>query len=916
MIFNFNQHISRQIGLWFFLLAILPLSISSVYVYYKNKQLIIESSIANLSNLLKEKGDHIELYIEESKQATISLSTHPHVAEAVEHLRIEANRLTPAKKVDYWENTLKSIVDRYGYHDILILDTAGNIIFTASKEKYSRTNLNTGTYRNTELSRVVEKTLRDGTVEISQFNYYEPSKKSASFISAPVFKEKQLIGVVAAQLNQDKLFSIFTTHTGLGKSGELVAGRLIDDGRVVAAGPLRNVPDALESGMVFSEHDPIPILLAVLGKRGSGVAVDYRQKPIIAAWTYLPLLQWGMVLKIDRDEALNPLYRQATVIAAAFILAILLVAVIAAYATSRITTPLRILTHNVKEFGSGNYSPKVQIDTQNEIGLLAKTFNKMADEISEQQISLKQSNKEIQFNLEKLQQANNHLEISEHKNATILERSIEGFWIVDSNGSVIEANQAFCEMLGYERSEVLTLNIRDIEATESNAEMEAHMQRVFAQGYDRFETKHRHKAGHLIDIEISINYEPSLNNIFYCFQRDISRRKATEENLRLQEQIVNTISEGVNLVRGADGIIVFTSKKFDSMFGYSPGELIGKHVSVINCHDNINSEEIANEIMTILIQKGYWQGEIKNVKKDGTVFWCYARVYRFTHSIHGEVMISVHTDITAQKQAIEEQQNLETQLRQAHKMQSLGTLAGGIAHEFNNLLGIILLNAELIMDKYSDAPDTNKQLTRILKSSNQAKKLVSQILSFSRQNVESREPLVFHRVVNDAVSFITTYIPTSILIQHSIQTDNILVKADTDEIHQILINLCTNAAHSISNSGRIDITLDTTTFPDTNLSFISLNPGDYAHLSVSDTGSGMDKATLERACDPFFTTKDVGIGTGMGLALVYKLMRSYDGALHIESAVGKGTTAHLFFPIYETIEQNDRGHKYVNHTRY
>ncbi|MCI5145505.1 MAG: PAS domain S-box protein [Candidatus Electrothrix sp. AR3] len=746
------------------------------------------------------------------------------------------------------------------------------------------------------MAEVFDKAMTTHTCEISQFIYYPPSGKLAAFIAVPVFANKIVLGVLAVQLNEDYFFHTFRSYLGLGKSGEVVAARQLIDGSIVAAGMRRNQLKYIKKE-VLSKDAMIPIHQAVLGHKGAGLATDYRGRKIIAAWDFLPLLRWGMVVKIDQEEVFTSLQQQALLAGGLLLFALMLVVIAVLLATKSITDPIKELTTTVKKISYGNFKLRAKIMRGDEVGMLAKSFNDMAQKIESYRTLSEKKYREIEGKVLELQQAKERLEISEQKHTAILKRSIEGFWIVDRSGKILEVNTSFCSMLGYSHDELLQMKISDIELNESKEDIDKHIRKnIEARREERFETRHRHKDGHSIDVEISINFDSSLGNIFFCFQRDISERKRAEEELQLQAQIIANMAEGVYLIKAADASIVFTNPKFDKMFGYDAGEMVGQHVSIVNAPSDKGAVETANEIMAIIEKTGGWQGEVKNIKKDGSIFWCSAKVYRFKHSTHGEVLVSVHSDITVHKAVLEEQKRLEKELRQAQKMQSLGTLAGGIAHEFNNFLGIIILNAEMLLDSPSLSVAADRQIKRIFKAGQQAKKITSHILSFSRTSSLERTPVILQELIFEIMSFLETSLPSSIKINQQICSEDCLVFVDVDEIHQILINLCTNAAHAMLEPGTLTISLEQIC---TLSNVLNLKEDQYALLSVADTGVGMDSKTKELACDPFFTTKEVGKGTGMGLSLVYGIMESYKGAIEIESEQGKGTTVHLFFPIFE-----------------
>jgi two-component system cell cycle sensor histidine kinase/response regulator CckA len=251
-----------------------------------------------------------------------------------------------------------------------------------------------------------------------------------------------------------------------------------------------------------------------------------------------------------------------------------------------------------------------------------------------------------------------------------------------------------------------------------------------------------------------------------------------------------------------------------------------------------------------------------------------------------------------------DRQQLEDQFRQAQKMEAIGTLAGGVAHDFNNILTVINGYTELLKLSLADQPEFNEELDAVAKAGARAKDLVKQILTFSRQEQAQRETLRLAPVVDEATKFLRATIPSTIEIRSRVAADVPTVLADPTEVHQIVMNLGTNAWHAMKDrSGRLDVELESFVV-DRELAALTpqLREGRYARLSVSDSGKGMDQATLGRIFEPFFTTKVVGEGTGLGLSVVHGIMQSHDGAITVESTLGIGTTFRLYFPAHSSAE--------------
>lgn len=256
----------------------------------------------------------------------------------------------------------------------------------------------------------------------------------------------------------------------------------------------------------------------------------------------------------------------------------------------------------------------------------------------------------------------------------------------------------------------------------------------------------------------------------------------------------------------------------------------------------------------------------------------------------------IFSDITLRKKAEQEKIAFEAELRHAHKMEAIGTLSGGIAHDFNNILSAILGYAEIAKYKIPEESPAKETLDEVLKAGNRAKLLVRQILAFSRKDEHQHVPVKVHLVVKETIDFLRAAIPTTVQIKVNTDPGCGYILADPTQIHQVLMNLCTNASQAMEDKGGL-LCIDATAVE---LKADELengsNPGAYVRLSIKDTGVGIEKELLDRIFDPYFTTKEFGKGSGMGLAVVHGIVKSHDGIITVESIPGKGTTFNLFFP--------------------
>ncbi len=313
-------------------------------------------------------------------------------------------------------------------------------------------------------------------------------------------------------------------------------------------------------------------------------------------------------------------------------------------------------------------------------------------------------------------------------------------------------------------------------------------------------------------------------------------------------------------------------------------------------------QRVAEEWRQAVAGQTMFSSEYRFQNADGSVNWVLAQAVT-SRGMRGELLgyIGTVTDITERKKSETALQSFQDQIRQMQKMEAIGQLAGGVAHDFNNILTAILGNAEMAAMKTPADHPARPNLTRILEAGARASHLVQQILTFTHQQEFSRTVLNLTTVIHEVLNLLQATLPANIKLTAACETDAPPVLADATQIHQVVMNLCTNAWHALKGQpGQITMELTPITLPRALRSFhATLQPGHYARLSIRDTGCGMEPETVERIFDPFFTTKPVGQGTGLGLSVVHGIIRGHEGAIVVESRPGQGTTFHLYFPAAE-----------------
>ncbi len=346
--------------------------------------------------------------------------------------------------------------------------------------------------------------------------------------------------------------------------------------------------------------------------------------------------------------------------------------------------------------------------------------------------------------------------------------------------------------------------------------------------------------------------------------------------------------------------IVDANYAAEKFFGFSKTALVKKKLPDISA---MAENEIRKEIQNareknrdfLVFRHKLANGEIRDVEIRPTLI----------KTKEGEVLnfIIAH-DIADHLRAEEDKKQLEAQLLQAHKMEAIGTLAGGIAHDFNNILWIINGNVELAVAEISKESPVRYNLESIEEACRRATDLVSQILSFSPQSVQKRHPLKISSMVEESLRLLRSSIPTTIEIRKIVSAKSDVILADLTQINQILMNLYTNATHAMREKGGVlEVSLVNIGIEDKEVALHhDLTAGEYVLLSVRDTGHGIKTEDIHRIIDPYFTTKGVGEGTGMGLSAAYSIVRSYGGTISVDSQPGKGTVFHLFFPVFEKRE--------------
>ncbi len=472
------------------------------------------------------------------------------------------------------------------------------------------------------------------------------------------------------------------------------------------------------------------------------------------------------------------------------------------------------------------------------------------------------------------------------------EQSAVGMAHVRVEGNLIAVNRRLCEMLGYIREELLTLRIGDLFAETAAEYILGCVENLQHGGCERTaaEVRARQKSGELLWcrvafslVRISAGTTPYVAALF----EDISERKQAERDRWRLAAALEQAPDAVAIV-DLDWNVEYANAAYLETTGQDRGEAFGALLPLANPGSN----EHAHDIRALVHSGSVWRGRGRGLRKGGEKFTEEQTVAPLRGS-EGKVInyVAILRDITRQV-------GLEEQLRQSQKMEAIGTLAAGIAHDFNNLLAAISGFTELALDDVPEESEAGICLREVTGATRRATELVRQILAFGRHSEYTIRPVMIQDVAREVLRLLRRTIPPHIDIQPDVDDSCNPVLADATAIHQVMMNLGTNAFHAMRESGgilgirvtQVDVGAEAI------LGSPELTPGPYVRIDVSDTGHGMDEQVRRRIFEPYFTTKERGDGTGLGLATVHGIVAELNGAIHVYSEPNMGSTFSVLLP--------------------
>lgn len=520
--------------------------------------------------------------------------------------------------------------------------------------------------------------------------------------------------------------------------------------------------------------------------------------------------------------------------------------------------------------------------------LLHSSYSKLIGTIETLNFKLQKQNTDLELTVE---QRTASLKQSEERFKKLSSLTFEGI-LIHQQGVALDVNESLVNLFGYSRSELIGQNLIDLLIPEEHRNLIR--TNIALEQPAPYEVMAQKKDGSFFPVEIECrNVEDEEGSYRVTAFKDISERRQIEKKYEL---LVQEASMGIALADAETGILVECNDALLTMIKRDRHEVIGHPQTILHPEQPL-VKGLAQPFVHNRDNSPACISQNQLATKDGAVVDVEIKARKIEYDGR-EMMLGIFQDVT-------EKLKLEEQLRQKYKMEAIGVMAGGIAHNFNNSLAIVLGNLEMAQRKFSQPEKVKSFIENAKLATLRSRDLVNQIMTYSRKGVSKEDTISLAGVVDEIQKLISSTLPTTVHLNINIspEASQCRVIADAGRVQEAILNLCNNAVQAMDEKGDLNISLKKVTLDQRDIpaQYQNCQPGNYARLSVKDTGCGMNQDTISKIFDPFFTTKEVDQGTGMGLASVQGIMDQHGGLIKVHSAPDQGSTFELYFPALDTI---------------
>ncbi len=878
------------------LIAVVPLVTLIAIAYHHTKQQIVADVVRNLHGVADSRANYIETYARARRRDIADLARTPDIVRSIAKFEnaLDAGTHDGYQRVDdELRPFLSFFKETSQYDDLYILTPAGKILFSVNQDLETGTNILDITGPRSALAKTIDRASTAMETEVSDFEIYPPTGHYAAFIAAPVFEAGRITAVVVIRMSNTELYEMVNDYTGLGATGEaLLASRVGNEAVIIS--PMRHADNpAITKTFPLDTNTWLPIVQAVHGGTGNGMSMDDRGREVLAEWRYLPSLRWGMVVKMDKEEAFGTITEIKTAGIAMTLFVVTGVVVIALVLVRSIANPISALARGTERFRHRDFSVRVGENGPQDIADLSRAFNVMAAELEKNHILLNQQVDEpVQPNADLAQEISER-EIVEHALRSS-ERRLQR--VTDAiPGAVYRyklsggTEQSFifisrgCEALfGHTPEEILadfslTWNLvleADAARLRDSISISAARQEAWKQEFRirRPDGELRWIRGSSIPEAPTVSGDMIWNGIFV----DIT----LEKNAQAELDRFFDVSIDLLCIAGLDGYFKRVNRAFIETLGYSEVDLLSRpFTDFVHPDDRASTVKKMEELIAGMDVTCF---ENRYRCSDGS--WKWLEWNCGAPPADSDLLFAAARDITSQKR-------MQEDILRRQKLESIALLAGGLAHDLNNLLTVIVGNISVMISRTSAEDAGYIRLRNIEEAAERTMQLTHRLLTFSKGGAPIRKTASISQLLRDTISF--TLSGSNCGYNLDIPPVVQPVSVDTAQISQVVQNLMINADQAMPDGGVINVCVDDVEVDGTN--GLPLDKGRYVRIAVTDKGTGIAPEHRNKIFDPYFTTKQKG--SGLGLATCYAIVHNHSGCITLDSEIGAGSTFHVYLPV-------------------